>query len=418
MNGCILPPEPRPPRLHSNATDLPGDIVVVGAGPAGARCAERLAEGGANVLLIGAEHGLPYNRVALTQLLAGDLDEAALVTHDEARLHHLRVRHQPATRISAIDRRGRLLRTESGGAIAFGALVLALGAQAIRLPLPGADLPGVMLYRTLQDVRAMMDVARRGGPAVVIGGGLLGLEAAVGLARRSMDVVVVHGADRLMERQLDTGAARLLTDRLADQGVRVLLGAKTIALEGPDRVTGVRLADGTVVPAGLVVMAVGIKPETALARDAGLLVNRGIVVDDSMRTDDPAIYAAGECAEHQGVCVGLVAPALAQADVAAAAILGQSGAYRAVENATALKVAGAGVWSAGSLEGDEAIVLDDAAEGQYRRFLLRDGRRVGAVLYGDGSDAAWYRGLIAEGMHVGALRQALPFGPAFAEHNG
>lgn len=390
-------------------------VVVVGAGPSGTRCAERLAEGGADVMLIGAEHGLPYNRVALSQLLSGDLEEAALITHDADRLSQLAVRHRPATHVSAIDRDARQLRTAEGEAIGYDTLVLALGAQAVRLPLPGANLPGVVLYRTLAEVRHMLDAAGRGGQAVVIGGGLLGLEAAVGLARRGMAVTVLHGADRLMERQLDTGAARLLTRRLARQGVRVMLDVKTVAFEGTEAVTGVRLADDSVVVASLVVMAVGIRPEVALARAAGLTVNRGIVVDDVMRTSDPDIYAVGECNEHEGACVGLVAPALAQADVAAAAILGGTAAYRASFDATALKVAGAGVWSAGSLEGDEAIVLDDGEAGEYRRFLLRDGRLVGAVLYGDVSDAAWYRGLIAEGRQLEGLRQALPFGPAFAE---
>ena len=390
-------------------------VVVIGAGPAGTRCAERLAEGGRPVTLIGAEHGLPYNRVALSQLLAGDLDEAALITHDSGRLRHLCVHHRPGTRITAIEREACRLRTDDGQTIGYETLVLALGAHAVRLPLPGANLPGVVLYRTLHEVRSMLEAAARGGRGVVIGGGLLGLEAAVGLARRGMHVTVLHGADRLMERQLDAGAARLLTRRLAAQGVQVVLDAKTVALEGTDAVSGVRLADDRVVAADLVVMAVGIRPETALAREAGLLVNRGIVVDDLMHTSEPAIYAVGECAEHDGACVGLAAPALAQADVAADAILGRGVAYRAVSDATALKVAGAGVWSAGSLEGDETIVLDDGENGEYRRFLLRDGRLVGAVLYGDVSDAAWYRGLIADGRQLHELRHALPFGPAFAE---
>ena len=403
-----------------DAAMAPRFVVVVGAGPSGARCAERLAEAGAVVTLIGAETGHPYNRVALSQLLAGDLDEAALVTHDDDRLRALNVRHMPGTRIAAIDRSARMLRTEDGRAIPYGTLVLALGASAIRLPLPGADLPGVAMYRTLADVRHMLDEAGRGGRAIVIGGGLLGLEAAVGLARRGMGVTVLHGADRLMERQLDSGAARLLVRRLAEWGVDVVLEAKTVALEGTDRVTGARLADGSVIPAGLVVMAVGIRPEVALAREAGLDVNRGVVVDDAMRTSDPDIHAVGECAEHGGACIGLVAPALAQAEVAAEAILGRRAAYRASFEATALKVAGAGVWSAGALDAEESVVLDDpgetAGDGQYRRFLLSDGRLIGAVLYGDVSDAAWYRGLIADAQPLPArVRQALPFGPAFAE---
>ena len=391
----------------------PKHVVVVGAGPAGVRCAERLAEGGADVTLVGAEPGLPYNRVALSQLLAGDLAEHELITHDAPRLAMLGVIHHENTCVAAIDRSGRLLHTQSGDIIAYGTLVLALGAHAIRLPLPGADRPGVVLYRTLAEVRHMLDAASVGGSAVVIGGGLLGIEAAAGLARRGMAVTIVHAAGRLMERQLDIGAAALLVRRLAAQGVEVVLEGKTVAVEGEAHATGVRLEDGRTIPGSLVVMAVGIRPEVALAREAGLPVGRGIVVDDTMRTDDPFVWAIGECAEHGGQCCGLVAPALAQAEIAAGAILGHPVAYAATFDATALKVAGAGVWSAGAAEGDEAIVLDDGEAGEYRRLVLRDGRLVGAVLYGDVSDAAWYRGLISGAQPVAPIRAALAFGPAY-----
>ena len=385
-------------------------VIVVGAGPAGMRCAERLAQGGAAVTLLGAEPAHPYNRVALSSLLAGDLDEGGLVTHGADVLAGHGIDWRPGTRVAAIDRAAQALTLQDGATLGYEALVLATGAQPARLGVPGADLPHVLAYRTLEDVRGMIARARAGGPAVVVGGGLLGLEAAAGLAKRGMAVTVLHGNARLMDRQLDDGAAGLLRQRLVRQGIAVITNARTAAIE-PGAVC---LADGTRVAAGMVVVAVGIRPEAALGRAAGLAANRGIVVDDAMRTSDPAIWAVGECNEHAGLCVGLVAPAFAQAEVAAAAILGREARYVPVSDATALKVAGAGVWSAGETDGDDPIVLDDPEAGQYRRLLLRGDRLVGAMLYGETTDAPWYLGLIKQGQPIGAERHALPFGPAFA----
>ncbi len=390
-------------------TDTARRVVVVGAGPAGARCADCLAKGGAAVTLVGAEPTHPYNRVALSQFLAGDLDEAALTTHPPAHLDERRIGWRPDTRVDSLDRGARQAVLHSGERIAYDALVLATGANPVRLPLPGADRPGVLMYRTLGDVQQMIAHAAAGGDAVVIGGGLLGLEAAAGLARRGMSVTVLHAVDRLMERQLDDGAARLLQRRLAGLGIAVITQARTVSIEED----AVLLADGTRIPARIVVMAVGIRPHAELARAAGLPVNRGVLVDDAMRTADPAIHAIGECAEHGGQCVGLVAPSFAQAEVAAAAILGQDARYVPVSDATALKVAGAGVWSAGEIEGADSIVLDDGEAGQYRRLVVRDDRLVGAMLYGETTDAAWYLNLIKEGRRIGPARGSLPFGPAF-----
>ena len=384
-------------------------ILVVGAGPAGARCADRLATGGAIVTLIGGEAAHPYNRVALSQFLAGDLDEAALVTHHPDHLSERLIEWRPDTRVVALDRPAKQAVLESGERLAYDQLVLATGAQAVRLPLPGADQPHVLMYRTLDDVQQMIAHAASGGDAVVIGGGLLGLEAAAGLVRRGMRPTVLHATPRLMDRQLDTGAAGLLKDRLASQGIAVITEAKTVAIEAD----AVLLADGTRIPCRIVVMAVGIRPHAELARSAGLPVNRGVLVDDAMRTEDPAIWAIGECAEHAGQCVGLVAPSYAQAEVAAAGILGKDARYIPVSDATALKVAGAGVWSAGEIDGTDPIVLSDAESGQYRRLLVRDDRLVGAVLYGETTDAPWYLSLIKEGRPIGAARANLPFGPAF-----
>lgn len=387
-------------------------VVIIGAGPAGLRCAETLGAAGRRSIVIGAEPGLPYNRVALSQHLAGDIEEPELITHDSERLRRLRIDYRGGTVVAAIDRAAQRLTLGDGETLRYERLVLATGSSPFRLKLPGADLPGVLMYRTLAEMRAMM---RATGHAIVIGGGLLGIEAAVGLAYRGLKVTVLHAVDRLMERQLDAAAAGMLAARLRRQGIGVELSAATIAITGTDRATGVRLKDGREIAADLVVMAVGIRPETALARAAGLLVARGIVVDAQMVTSDPLIQAIGECAEFDGQCCGLVAPAAAQAEIAARHLLGEPAAYVPKTEATALKVAGAGVWSGGDIaaEGCEALVYDDPEAGEYRRFLLRDHRLVGAVLYGHTQDAAWYTRLI--GQDVRALRAILPFGPALEQ---
>lgn len=391
-------------------------ILVIGAGPAGTRCAVRLAERlpGAAVTLAGAEAALPYDRVALSKLLMGEATVAGLITHPLAALRALGIAYRPATPIAAIDRAARAAVTARGERIGFDHLVLATGSAAIRLPLPGAGLPGVLPYRDLADVRAMLRAAQAGGQAVVIGGGLLGLEAAAGLAARGMRVTVVHPLDWPMERQLDPAAGALLAARLGARGIRFAMPASTVSIEGEAAASGVRLADGRVLPASLVVMAVGIRPNVALAGAAGLPVGRAVTVDDRMRTADPAISAIGECAEHRGRTIGLVAPALEQAEVAARAIAGQAAAWAPRADAAALKVSGTAVWSAGEIaaEDAESIVLRDEGAEEYRRLLLRDGRLVGAVLYGDTSDAGFYLDLITTRRQVGAFRSLLAFGTA------
>lgn len=390
-------------------------IVIIGSGPAGLRCAETLGRAGRRVTLIGAEPGLPYNRVALSNYLAGDVAASDLITHAPMQLDQLGITLRAGLRVVGIDRKAQTLSTDAGELIAYQRLVLATGSLPFRLPVPGADLPGVLMYRTLPEVDQMLAASRSPGRAVVIGGGLLGLEAAVGLARRGMRVCVVHAVDRLMERQLDHAAARLLAQRLRAQGIELELSAATVAIAGETKATGVVLRDGRVVDADLVVMAVGIRPDISLAHAAGLQVQRGIVVDDQMRTSDPAIQAIGECAEHGGQCCGLVAPCFAQAEVAARHLLGEPVAYAPQTDATALKVAGAGVWSGGEIDAADAqsLIYADPEGAEYRRFLLRDHRLIGAVLYGETSDAAWYKSLL--GQDVTALRRTLAFGRAHAQ---
>ena len=395
-------------------------LLVVGAGPAGVRCAVRVAERmpEAEVTLISGEAALPYDRVALSRLLAGDVEVRDLITHRVPDLRAHGIAYRPATPVAAVDREARVVVTAHGERVPYDVLVLATGSRALRLPLPGADLPGVVLYRDLADVRAMLAAARSRTPAVVIGGGLLGLEAAAGLAARGMSVTVVHAVDWPMERQLDPEAGALLAKRLGGRGIRFAMPAATVSIEGHGRVEAVCLADGRRIPAKLVVMAVGIRPDVALARDAGLDVGRGVKVDRAGRTADPAIWAIGECAEHDGMTVGLVAPALAQAEVAAEAIAGGAAAWAPRADAAALKVSGTAVWSAGEIAARDAepITLRDELADAYRRLWLRGGRLIGAVLYGDTADSGFYLDLISSGRSVQEIRAALALGPAFATY--
>ncbi len=387
-------------------------VLVIGAGPAGTRCAVRSAERGARVTLCGAEAALPYDRVALSTWLAGETTLPALITHDLAALQALGIAFRPSTPIAALDRAAVEAVTARGERIAYDRVVIATGSRAIRLPVPGADLPGVLTYRTLDDVRAMLRAARAGGAAVVVGAGLLGLEAAAGLARRGMTVTVLHPVEWPMERQLDAGAGGLLARRLGRSGIHFAMPAHLAAIEGEGCVAGVVLADGRRIPASIVVMAVGIRPDTALAAGAGLAVGRGIQVDAGMRSSDPGILAIGECAEVEGRTIGLVAPALAQAEIAAATLSGAPAHYAPRADAAALKVSGTAVWSAGDIAG-EGVTLCDAEEDRYRRLFLREDRLVGAVLYGDVADSGFYLNLIASGRRIGRHAAALALGPAF-----
>ncbi|BDG73993.1 NAD(P)/FAD-dependent oxidoreductase [Roseomonas fluvialis] len=393
-------------------------VLVIGAGPAGTRCAERLAERGAEVTLAGAEPALPYDRVALGRVLSGEAEVRALITHDAARLRALDIRFRAATRIAAMERAAGSATTARGETIVWDRVVLATGSDAVRLPLPGAELPGVFVYRSIADVQAMRRAVSGGATAVVIGGGLLGLEAAAALSMAGARVIVVHALGWPMERQLDPVAGALLARQLgATRRLRFVMPATTEGIEGDHHVRALRLADGSRIACDLVVMAVGIRPAVALAREAGLQVSRGIVVDDAMRSSDARILAIGECAEHRGVVCGLVAPALAMAEVAAATLLGEQRAYAARPDTAALKVSGIAVWSAGEIAPPdaEAVTLSDEEAGFYRRLWLRGGRLVGAVLYGDTADAPFYLDLLSSGRPVEPFRARLAFGAAFAE---
>jgi nitrite reductase (NADH) large subunit len=391
-------------------------VLVIGAGPAGTRCALRTAARlpGASVTLAGAEPALPYDRVALSKYVAGGVEQEALITHTLAELTAAGVAYRAGATIASLNLAGRRAVTASGKALDYDWCVLATGSRAVRLPFPGADLPGVVPWRDLAESRAMLRAAREGGPAVVIGGGLLGLEAAAGLAARGMKVTVLHAVGWPMERQLDTEAGALLAQRLRGRGLRLMMNAATAAIEGAGRVEAVRLADGTRIPARLVVMAVGVRPNTDLARASGLAVARGVVADGAMRTSDPRVLAVGECAEVEGRIVGLAAPALEQAEVAAATLAGEAAAWAPRADAAALKVSGAAVWSAGEVAPTDADAVTLRAGDTYRGLWWRGSKLVGAVLYGDVAESAFFLRLIASGADV-ASRMDAALGSAWAK---
>ncbi len=396
-------------------------LVVVGNGMAAGRVLEdlfTLAPGRYAVTVFGAEPRTNYNRVMLSPVLAGEALYEDIVIHDDAWYARHGVTLHRGAAIVAVDRAARTVTDRDGRVTPYDTLLIATGSSPFVPPIPGTDLPGVRGYRDLDDVLHMRRAAQRGGRAVVIGGGVLGLEAAAGLALQGMDATVVHLKPTLMDRQLDPEAGAMLQATFERRGVRVRCAASTAAILGREHVGGVRLADGCEIPADLVVLAVGVRPNLGLAKAAGLAVNRGVLVDDGLRTSDPNVLAVGECAEHRGQCYGLVAPLYEMAAVAAAQLAGHAGtAYRGSVTATRLKVTGIALFSAGDFAPGpdrEEIVLRDPLARHYRRLVLRDGRLIGAVLYGDTDDGAWFLDLVQRGADVTALRDGLIFGEAFA----
>ena len=322
--------------------------------------------------------------------------------------------------ITAIDRQAKTVTAASGLSVRYDRLLIATGSRPLAPPIPGLGLPGVCAFRNIADVDKMLAAARMHKRAVVIGGGLLGLEAAWGLKQRGMSVALIHLMPTLMERQLDAAAGQLLQRDLDRRGIAFFTDGQTEEILGSERAEGVQLADGRSIPADLVVLAIGIRPNIDLARAAELEVNRGIAVYDDMRTSDPDIFAVGECVEHRGQVFGLVAPLWDQAKVCAAQLAGdETAAFAAQALSTSLKITGVDVFSAGALMAadadDDEITLRDDSRGLYKKIVLRDGKLVGAVLYGDVADGQWYLRLMRDKADVSGLRERLVFGRAFAE---
>jgi nitrite reductase (NADH) large subunit len=352
----------------------------------------------------------------LSPVLSGEKTYTEIITHDDAWYAGNGVDCRFGEQVTKIDRDRKVV-VSKRGETSYDALVIATGSAPFIIPVAGKDLPGVCTYRDLEDTNAMIAASRPGAKAVVIGGGLLGLEAAAGMAARGAEVTVIHLMGHLMERQLDPSAGYLLQKDLERRGIRIHCKGATKAILGNTRVEAVLLEDGTVYDADLVCMAVGIRPEVRLATDAHLEIGRGVVVNDQMQTSDPAIYALGECVEHQKQLFGLVAPLYDQAKVLAATLMGQEAAFRPVQTATKLKVTGVDLFSAGDFAdapGREDIVFRDPGRGVYKRLVLEGERLIGAVMYGDTADGAWFFDKIKSGEDVSAIRDVLIFGPAFA----
>ncbi|MBZ0125954.1 MAG: nitrite reductase large subunit NirB [Rhodocyclaceae bacterium] len=402
-------------------------LVLVGNGMAGVRTLEellKLAPDLYDITVFGAEPHGNYNRILLSPVLAGEMQLPEIMLNDVDWYRDNGITLHAGKKVAQIDRIRRKVVAEDGSEAPYDRLLLATGSNPFMLPVPGRDLPGVIAYRDIADTQAMIEAAANHKHAVVIGGGLLGLEAANGLKLRGMDVTVVHAVDWLMERQLDKAAAGMLQASLEAKGLKFLLPKFTSELVRGEsgRVCAVKFKDGETIPADLVVMAVGIRPNTSLAEAAGLHCDRGIVVSDTLQTYDPRIYAVGECAAHRGTAYGLVAPLFEQGKVCANHLANFGiGRYAGSVVSTKLKVTGIDVFSAGDFiggEGTEEIVLNDRNGGVYKKLVLKGDKLAGAVLYGDTVDGSWYFQLLREGRDVSGIRDHLMFGESHLGNAG
>ncbi|MFO7704299.1 MAG: nitrite reductase large subunit NirB [Halopseudomonas sp.] len=401
-------------------------LVMVGNGMAGVRTLEellKLAPDLYDITVFGAEPHPNYNRILLSPLLAGEQTFEDIILNDLKWYADNQITLHTGCKVVKIDRKACRVYADDGTEADYDRLLMATGSNPFILPIPGKDLAGVIGYRDIADTEIMISTAKTHRHAVVIGGGLLGLEAANGLKMRGMDVTVVHIGEWLLERQLDRTAADLLQRSLEERGLKFLLPQFTSELldDGNGRIKAVRFKDGSEIPADLVVMAAGIRPNTDLAESAGLACNRGILVSDTLQTYDPKIYAIGECASHRGIAYGLVAPLFEQAKVCAnhLAMLGY-GRYEGSVTSTKLKVTGIDLFSAGEFMGDdgsEVITLSDPIGGVYKKLVIKDNILVGACLYGDTADGGWYFRMIKEHQDIHQIRDHLMFGAVGIDEN-
>ncbi len=395
-------------------------LVIVGNGMAAARLVDELAKaalGRYAIAVIGDEPRLAYNRVLLSSVLAGETASHEIELKHASWWRDRGVTLKYSCVATEIDVGRRELKIAGEESMPFSKLVLATGSAPLRLNVPGADLSGVYTFRDSRDVDLLLTLAAQRKRVVVVGGGLLGLEAAYGLAKAGAPVTLIHLMDRLMERQLDAPAAELLKTLVERKGTEILLNANTARLHGESVVEGIELTDGRRIDADAVIFTAGIRPNVALAKEAGIPVNRGIVIDDQLQTNAPDIFALGECAEHRGICYGLVEPAYEQARVLAQHLAGNSASYSGSVVATNLKVSGVAVFSAGDFiaaDGAETIVLNDARRGAYKKLVIANGRLTGAVLVGDTADALWYLDLIRTREPIAKIRGEMMFGRSLA----
>ncbi len=383
------------------------DLVVVGSGMAAIRLVETLRRRGdrRSIAVLGAERSLPYNRIMLSPLLSGETAWQHLVSHPAEWYEQNDIDLHLGCTVGSIDRDLRRVHCDNGTSLQYTDLVFATGSRAAMPPLPGIEMAGVSAFRDVQDVGCLQKAARLGGDAVVLGGGLLGLEAAVALAARGMRVTLVHRSAQLMNRQLDAVAAKYLQSAIEQRGVTVITGRAPISVKGEASATAVVLEDGAELPAQLVVVATGIAPVAELAQAVGLTVNRGIVVNANLQTGDEHVYALGECCELNGETVGLVAPIWQQVDVLAASLCGESVQFTAQPYVTMLKVSGIDVHTMGEIEladNARALTFQDRDQGVYKKIIVRDDKIVGALLFGDIADSQLFFNLIKQATPVGS----------------
>jgi len=400
-------------------------LVLIGNGMAGMRTIEELLDLDKemyDITVFGAEPYGNYNRILLSPVLAGEKTIEEIMLNDEQWYMDNNVKLHKGKAIVNIDRKKQVVIADDGTEEKYDRLLLATGSNPFIIPVPGHDLPGVISFRDIYDVDQMLDASKKHQHAVVIGGGLLGLEAANGLMLQGMSVTVVHLGDVLMERQMDTVAGEMLKKSLEERGLNFLMGASTEAVLGEDHVKGVRFKNGMEISADLVVMAVGIRPNIELAEKIGLHCEKGVVVNDTMQTYDPKIYSVGECVQHRGQAYGLVAPLFEQAKVCANHLAKMGiGRYEGSVTSTKLKVTGIDLFSAGDFNGDETtedIVMKDVNRGIYKKVVLKDNKIHGAVMYGDTVDGAWYFQLMRDETDVSDIREHLMFGQSHLGDSG
>ena len=386
-------------------------LVVIGNGMAGVRTVEEILERDPDryeITIIGGEQYPNYNRIMLSNVLQKKMTVDEIITNPTEWYLENQIILKNADPAVGINSEVKTITTESGEVVAYDKIIFATGSHPFILPIPGADKEGVAAFRTIDDTAEMLAAAAKYSKAVVIGGGLLGLEAAKGLQEQGMDVTVVHLAKWLMETQLDEKAGKLLQAELEEQGLKFLMEHSTEEILGNERVTGMRFSNGTEIETDLIVMSIGIRPAVELAREIGLEVNRGIVVNDYMETSLPNIYGVGECVEHNGICYGLLAPLFEQGRILADLLTEQPEvkAYQGSKTFTSLKVSGADLYSAGNIlntEGMDSIEAFDSASKKYKKIFLKDGKIQGIVLYGDTDDGSRYYNMMKKGQEINEL---------------
>lgn len=397
------------------------NLVVIGNGMAGMKAVEEIISGSPdifNITVFGAEPYGNYNRILLSPVLCGEksIDDILINSFEWYQENNILLHAGKDKTVTRIDRNKKIVYAADGTEATYDRLLIATGSKPFILPLPGSDLAGVMAFRDIYDVNKMLSYTEKKQHAVVLGGGLLGLEAANGLVQRGMHVTVIHHNDVLLNRQLDKEAAKLLQSELESRGIQFKLNSTTeeILDNGHGHVSSVKFKDGSTLECDLFVMAVGVRPNIDLAISSGLYCEQGIIVSDTLQTFDPSIYAVGECIQHRGQTFGLVAPLFDQAKVCANHLTGHGVAeYKTLPTATKLKVSGIQLFSVGNFNGDEYsefITFKDPNAKQYKKIVIQDNRIIGVVLYGDTSQGAWLYSLMEQNVDISLFRQWLIFG--------